>query len=197
MSASEFEIIQRYFVDSGLGFPRSELELGIGDDGALLRIPEDKVLTMSMDVLLETVHFSSAADASLIANRALAVNLSDMAAMAAQPLCFTMGLVLADSSQQWLKSFSAGLLPLAREFNCPLVGGDTSRGSGLLNISIQVHGLCDPDRASLRSGAKANDRIYVSGKLGDGAIALLSLGLKSHLGEAFALRNRDLPETVF
>ncbi len=198
MSASEFEIIQRYFAESGLDFSRAGVELGIGDDAALLRLPEDASLAMSMDVLLEAVHFPSAADPALVANRALAVNLSDLAAMAAQPLCFTLGLVLTEYKEQWLDDFSKGLLTLAQEYNCPLVGGDTTRSSSKnaqMSISIQVHGLCDKDRASLRSGANIGDKIYVSGKLGDGAIALLAMDLPSHLGESFKFQNSQLPES--
>ena len=102
MSASEFEIIQRYFAESGLDFSRQGVELGIGDDAALLTLHQDSNLAISMDVLVENVHFPEGADPALIANRALAVNLSDLAAMAAQPLCFTLGLFLAERDEKWL-----------------------------------------------------------------------------------------------
>ncbi|PCJ26842.1 MAG: thiamine-phosphate kinase [SAR86 cluster bacterium] len=189
MYQSEFEIIRRYFVDSGLYFTAPGIELGIGDDAALLHIPQGKLLAISMDVLVEAVHFPVAADAGLLANRALAVNLSDLAAMAAEPFCFTLGLVLPSNNEQWLEGFSQGLLPLAKKYNCPLVGGDISRGP--LSICIQVQGLCDKDKAVKRSGAVVGDKIYVSGTLGDGAIALASLGLKSHLGVSFAMEDES------
>ena len=190
MPQSEFEIIRRYFAESGLGFTKPGVEIGIGDDAALLQIPEGKLLAVSMDVLVESVHFPPLADAALIANRALAVNLSDLAAMAAQPFCFTLGLVMPAEDENWLAEFSRGLLPLAEKYNCPLVGGDITRGP--LSICIQVQGLCTKGEAALRSGAKAGDRIYVSGTLGDGAIALASLGLESHLGKQFKLLDEKL-----
>ena len=182
-SHSEFEIIRRFLVTPNLSFPREGIELGIGDDAALIEVPPDKHLAMSMDVLISGIHFPLGADPSLIANRALAVNLSDLAAMGAEPYCFTLGLVLPHSDEKWLASFSGGLEHLARQYNCPLVGGDTS--SGPMSISIQVQGLVGKNRATRRSGANVGDRIYVSGELGDGAIALLALGLDSHLGSEF------------
>lgn len=188
MPHSEFEIIGRYFADSGLQFPRAGITLGIGDDGALLNVPSDHLLVMSMDVLVESVHFPPNADPALLAQRALAVNLSDMAAMAAEPLCFSLGLTLPEANADWLAGFSTGLLQVARHYNCPLVGGDLSRGP--LNIAIQVQGLVQPDKVMRRSGASIGDRIYVSGYMGDGAIALASMGLPTHLSDAFALLNR-------
>lgn len=182
---SEFEIIKRHFLNSALDFQKKGIELGIGDDAALLDVPADKLLAMSLDVLVSDIHFPSSADPFLIANRALAVNLSDLAAMAAEPFCFTLGLVLPFSDEVWLQKFSEGLLPLALHHNCPLVGGDISKGP--LSISIQVQGLCDKSRAIRRKGARAGDKIYVSGTLGDGAIALRAMGLESHLGEQFDL----------
>ena len=185
MSQSEFEIIQRYFVDSGLGFSKREVVLGIGDDAALLDLPPNRLLAISMDTLLEGVHFPTGAEPELIAHRALAVNLSDLAAMAATPLCFTLSLVLPDSNATWLQGFSAGLLGLAEKFACPLVGGDITRGA--LSITIQIQGTVDPEQVVRRSGANVGDRIYVSGFLGDGAVALASLGLDSHLGSNFVI----------
>ncbi|MBL4581810.1 MAG: thiamine-phosphate kinase [Gammaproteobacteria bacterium] len=186
---SEFAIIRRFFATSKLSFPREGIELGIGDDAALIDVPPNKFLAMSMDVLISGIHFPPDAAPSLIANRALAVNLSDLAAMGAEPYCFTLGLVLPQSNGKWLGDFSAGLEPLAKQYNCPLVGGDTSAGP--MSISIQVQGLVDRNRAVRRSGANVGDKIYVSGTLGDGAIALLVLGLDSHLGSEFSLSQRD------
>ncbi|MEX0964092.1 MAG: thiamine-phosphate kinase [Pseudohongiellaceae bacterium] len=184
-SQAEFEIIRRHFSKQGLAFARDGIELGIGDDAALIALPADKQLAMSMDVLVAGVHFPADGDPALIANRALAVNLSDLAAMAAQPYCFTLGLVLPHVDEDWLQDFSAGLEPLARRYNCPLVGGDTS--SGPLSISIQVQGLVNKNAATRRSGARVGDKIFVSGTLGDAAIALLGLGQQSHLGAQFCL----------
>jgi len=191
-SQSEFEIIRRYFANPNLSFKRDGIELGIGDDAALIDVPANKHLAMSMDVLISGIHFSADADPALIANRALAVNLSDLAAMAAQPYCFTLGLVLPDSDETWLQKFSEGLASLARQYNCPLVGGDTSRGP--LSISIQVQGLVDRSQAARRSAANSGDKIYVSGNLGDGAVALLALGLDSHLGSSFSFGAQSLSD---
>lgn len=189
-SRAEFEIIRRYFSTPELSFPRDGIALAIGDDAALIDPPAGKQLAMSMDVLVAGVHFPEGAPPADIAYRALAVNLSDLAAMGAQPLCFTLGLVLPESDADWLAGFSAGLQPLAQRFDCPLVGGDTS--SGPLSISIQVQGLVDVGHGLRRSGARVGDRVYVSGTLGDAAIALPALGLASHLGDAFCL-NVDTP----
>lgn len=182
---SEFEIIRRFLATPSLSFPREGIELGIGDDAALIEVPAGKLLAMSMDVLISGIHFPLDANPSLIANRALAVNLSDLAAMGAEPYCFTLGLVLPQADEKWLADFSGGLEHLAKQYNCPLVGGDMSAGP--MSISIQVQGLVDKNRAARRSGANVGDKIYVSGTLGDGAIALLALGLDSHLGSEFTL----------
>jgi len=184
-SHSEFSIIRRYFATDNLSFPRAGIELGIGDDAALIAVPPNKHLAMSMDVLIADIHFPATGDPASIANRALAVNLSDLAAMGAQPLCFTLGLVLPYIDEEWLAKFSSGLEPLARQYNCPLVGGDTSRGP--MSISIQVQGFRDRAETARRSGANVGDKVYVSGTLGDAAIALLVLGLDSHLGNKFIL----------
>ena len=192
-SCSEFEIIRRFLATPNLSFLRDGIELGIGDDAALIEVPPNKHLAMSMDILMSGIHFPLGVDPSLLANRALAVNLSDLAAMGAEPFCFTLGLVLPHSDEKWLAGFSNGLEHLARKYNCPLVGGDTSRGP--LSISIQVQGLVEKNRATRRSGANEGDKIYVSGTLGDGAIALLALGLDSHLGSEFVLIGGELNPT--
>jgi thiamine-monophosphate kinase len=194
---SEFELIRRYFADPKLSFQRHGIALGIGDDAALIEVPSAKRLAMSMDVLVADCHFPLHADPYLIANRALAVNLSDLAAMSAEPFCFTLGLVLPHSDEAWLQRFAEGLQPLAQQYNCPLVGGDTCRGP--LSISIQVQGLCDKTENSRRSGAKPGDRLYLTGTLGDGAIALLTQGIDSHLGSEFRLKvtQPDAVDTLF
>lgn len=192
MSQSEFGIIQRYFVDSGLGFTKPEVVLAIGDDAALLDLSPDQLLAISMDTLVAGVHFPVTAEPAAIAHRALAVNLSDLAAMAAKPLCFMLSLTLPDANAAWLDAFSKGLLELAEKFECPLVGGDTVKGN--LSITIQVHGTVQLNRVLRRDGAGVGDRIYVSGNLGDGAIALVSLGLDSHLGAKFVLDEANYSE---
>lgn len=180
MSRTEFEIIEQFLARSDAAFNSASVRCGIGDDGAQLTVPDGKLLTVSMDVLVADVHFPANADASLIAQRALAVNLSDLAAMGAQPLAFTLGLTLPEFESEWLASFGAGLAVMARRFDCPLVGGDLTRGP--LSIAIQVHGYNDDSGGILRSRAAVGDWVYVSGTLGDGAVALANLGLETHLG---------------
>ena len=173
MAHSEFELISRYFNQAGLAADpalHSGVEHGIGDDCALLSIPPDQQLAISMDVLVEAVHFPVGADATLIAERALAVNLSDLAAMGARPLGFTLGLTLPRVDERWLQSFSTGLRASALRYRCPLLGGDTTRGP--LQIAIQVHGTVPAGSALTRRGAKTGDDVYVSGLLGRAGLAL-------------------------
>ena len=177
MQASEHDIIRRYFNLPKLVQARPEIELGIGDDAAVLRIPEGKRLLCSTDVLTAGTHFPADAPAELIASRALAVNLSDLAAMAAEPLCFTMALSLPDADHDWLRGFSKGLAAMAEEYRCALVGGDLSRGP--LQIAIQVQGLCGAGRELRRSGAEPGQKVYLTGYAGDGALGLASLGIAS------------------
>ena len=191
MSYSEFQLIRRFFVDQGLGFERQGVVLGIGDDAAIVQPPAGMALALSLDTLVAGIHFSEDAAPEQIANRALAVNLSDLAAMAAEPLCFTLGLTLPTSDDRWLQRFSAGLLPLAREFNCSLVGGDTTRGP--LAITVQVHGFGAADSLLRRSTAQPGDCLCVTGTLGDAAAALLALDTQSHLGKGFRFEHEPTP----
>ena len=184
MATSEFDLIKRCFLDQGLGFSRSGIELGIGDDCALLSSPNNLSLALSMDTLVAGIHFPADAPPAQIAHRALAVNLSDLAAMAAQPLGFTLALTLPHSDVDWVEQFAQGLLPLAQEFNCPLIGGDTTRGP--LTITLQVHGEVDPRLALRRDAALSEQLVCVTGTLGDAAAGLLITGASSHLGAGFA-----------
>ncbi len=175
MNLTERDIIGRYFNVPELAFPRPEIELGPGDDAAVLRVPEGKRLVVSTDVLAAGAHFPEDAAPELIANRSLAVNLSDLAAMAAEPLGFTLALTLPQADSKWLAAFSGGLAELAGEFRCSLIGGDLSRGP--LQIAIQVHGLCEAGRELRREGARPGQKVYVTGRVGDGALGLASLGV--------------------
>ena len=167
----EFEIIESYF--KGLT-AQDGVFLGIGDDAAILNLLPDlnNQLVVATDTLVEHIHFPSNADSYQIAQRALCVNLSDMAAMGANPRWFTLSLSLPRklATNSWLKGFSAGLAEVADEFKCSLVGGDTT--SGALSISITMLGEVPSGSAITRSGANDGDFIYVSGALGDGAAAL-------------------------
>ncbi len=156
-------------------------ELGIGDDCALLSLPDQQQLAISIDTLVADVHFPAEAAAEQIGYRALAVSVSDLAAMGAKPSWFTLALTLPESDRSWLAQFAKGLSQAANQFDIRLVGGDTTRG--YLTISIQVHGLVDPSRAMLRSKAAVGDLIYVSGTLGDAAAALKYVKSQPNLPE--------------
>ncbi|BFM13331.1 thiamine-phosphate kinase [Simiduia litorea] len=179
MALSEFELIKRYFYQSARAFG---VNMGIGDDCALLSAPENKLLAVSMDTLVGGIHFPRNADPELIAERALRVNLSDLAAMAAEPLWFTLGLTLPSVDERWLEGFAKGLFTVADEFNIALVGGDTTRGP--LSITIQVHGAVEAEHALMRSNARVGDVVYVTGNLGDAAAALAVIRQELTVGKS-------------
>ncbi len=169
MALSELDIIERYFTRKSGHDPA--LILGIGDDAALLRIPEAMELAVSLDTLVVGVHFPVETQPADIGYKALAVNLSDMAAMGAEPRWATLALTLPEANANWLENFSKGFFELADRYRVQLIGGDTSRGP--LSISVQIHGLVQAGTALLRSGARPGDLIYVTGELGDAGLALL------------------------
>ena len=162
----EFELIRDFF--AGAKKIDQSVRLGIGDDCALLQPPADGLLATSVDTLVAGVHFPAAAAPALIAARALRVNLSDLAAMNAEPLWFTLALTLPHNNEAWLREFSRGLLETAEIFRISLVGGDTTCGP--LSITVQVTGSCK--LPLYRRGATAGDDIYVSAPLGAAAAAL-------------------------
>lgn len=167
---TEFQLIRQFFQREQAENPHAGVVLGIGDDCALLQIPAGQQLAVSVDTLVADVHFPATADAENIAERSLRVNLSDLAAMGAEPLWFTLALTLPAVDEEWLRSFSRGLFRAAREFNIALVGGDTT--SGPLSITLQVMGSVAPARAMRRDGASPGDYVLVTNYLGDGAAAL-------------------------
>jgi len=168
----EFDLIARYFTR-----PATRAVLGVGDDCALLQPAPGKQLAISSDMLVEGRHFFADVDPLTLGHKALAVNLSDLAACGAKPLAFTLALAMPRVDEAWLAAFSKGLLALADAHGCELVGGDTTQGP--LNICITVFGevpvLNGKSQALLRSGAKAGDDVYVSGTLGDARLALEAL----------------------
>lgn len=166
----EFELIRRFFQRDNAEGTDTDVILGIGDDAALLQLPAGQQLAVSVDTLVAGVHFPLDADAEAIAERALRVNLSDLAAMGAEPKWFTLALTLPDVSEEWLRAFSRGLFRTASAFNCTLVGGDTTAGP--LSITVQVMGAVEPHLALRRDGASPGDYILVTNYLGDGAAAL-------------------------
>ena len=165
----EFDLIARYFTR-----PARRAALGVGDDCALLQPSPGMQLAISSDMLVEGRHFFADVDPAALGHKALAVNLSDLAACGAAPLAFTLALALPRVDEAWLQGFSQGLFKLADAHDCELVGGDTTQGP--LNICITVFGevpvVNRRSQALLRSGAKAGDEVYVSGTLGDARLAL-------------------------
>ncbi|NMM75405.1 thiamine-phosphate kinase [Acidovorax sp. SRB_24] len=164
----EFDLIARYFTR-----PVRRAALGVGDDCALLAPAPGMQLAVSSDMLVQGRHFFAGTDPKRLGHKALAVNLSDLAACGARPLAFTLALALPSADEPWLAGFARGLLRLADAHGCELVGGDTTRGP--LNICITVLGEVPAGQALLRSGARPGDDIYVSGTLGDARLALEAL----------------------
>ena len=164
----EFDLIARYFTR-----PAKRAVLGVGDDCALLQPAPGMQLAISSDMLVEGRHFFADVDPRALGHKALAVNLSDLAACGATPLAFTLALALPNINNAWLQGFSSGLWALAEQHGCELVGGDTTQGP--LNICITVFGEVLRGQALLRSGACVGDDLYVSGTLGDARLALEAL----------------------
>ena len=187
MSLGEFDLIARYFTRPAVARQTpGRVALGVGDDCALLQPSPGMQLAISTDMLVEGRHFLSTVDPMRLGHKALAVNLSDLAACGAKPMAFTLSLSLPSVDEAWLEGFSRGMFALADEHGCELVGGDTTRGP--LNISITVFGEVPPGAALLRSGAKAGDDLWVSGTLGDARLALEAFrGTLSLPAEAFAI----------
>lgn len=178
MACGEFALIDRYFKNAFESCEANSVVLGIGDDAALLEVAENHQLVVSVDTLVSGVHFPENATPANIAERALRVNLSDLAAMAATPLWFTLALTLPknwtpEAREDWVKDFSAGLFSCAKKYSCRLVGGDTTAGP--LSITIQVMGQVVRGKALRRDGAQVGDFILVTHSLGNGAAALALL----------------------
>jgi thiamine-monophosphate kinase len=162
----EFDLIRRYFQRP----PGAGVEVGVGDDCAVLVPTPGMRWLVSSDMLVEGRHFLSTVDPARLGHKALAVNLSDLAACGATPRGFTLALALPRVDEAWLAGFSRGLLALADAHGCPLVGGDTTLGP--LNLCITVFGEAPPGQALLRGGARVGDEIWVSGRLGDARLSL-------------------------
>jgi thiamine-monophosphate kinase len=188
--AGEFDLIRDYF--QGATPTRTDVVLGIGDDCALLEVPPGRQLAVSMDTLVSGRHFVPDTEPEALGHKALAVNLSDLAAMGAEPAWVTLSLTLpaADEHwQRWLAAFMRGFAGLAAQHRVQLVGGDTTRGA--LSITLQVHGFVQPGQALRRDGAREGDLVYVSGQLGDAGLALLAQqGLYVGLGRLERLLER-------
>jgi thiamine-monophosphate kinase len=172
----EFDLIERFF-KTGADSLRTDVDqsvvLGIGDDCALIKPPANEEIAITSDMLVEGRHFFAGTDPALLGCKALAVNLSDLAAMGARPQGFTLAIALPVADEAWLEAFSKGLFDIAKAYSCPLIGGDTTTGP--LTISITAFGSIPTGKAIRRSGAKPGDDIWVSGSLGDARLTLAAL----------------------
>ncbi|QOL51249.1 thiamine-phosphate kinase [Massilia litorea] len=178
---SEFDLIKRYFRRARSG----HAVLGIGDDCALLAPTPGMQTAVSTDLLIEGRHFFAGADPRMLGHKCLAVNLSDLAAMGAKPVGFTLALSLPGADPEWLEAFSSGMFALADQHDCELIGGDTTRGP--LAICITVFGEIAPGHALRRDAARAGHDIWISGTLGDARLALAGYWKEIALdGEALA-----------
>jgi len=165
---NEFEIIRKFFQQQNL--TRPDVALNIGDDAAIVNIPTDQQLVVTTDTLISGVHFPKETTADAIGHKALAVNLSDLAAMGATPAWVTLAMSLPDADELWLKNFSQSFFRLANQYHTQLIGGDLTRGA--LSITVTALGLVPKNKALTRAGANAGDLIYVTNTLGDAALAL-------------------------
>ena len=190
----EFELIRRYFTRPGRS-AAGGVVLGVGDDCALLRLQSGMQLAVSCDMLVEGRHFLSTVAPERLGHKALAVNLSDLAACGAEPLAFTLALSLPRGDETFVAALAQGLFALADAHGIELVGGDTTAGP--LNLCITVFGQVPPGQALLRSGAQAGDELWVSGTLGDARLALeVFRGRVALAGDAFerVRRAMELPQ---
>ncbi len=165
---TEFSLIDKFFKKETQ--QNSETRLGIGDDCALLAIPNGYELAITTDTMVENVHFFADANPIQLGHKLLAVNLSDLAAMGAKPLAITLALTLPRIDEHWLSAFSQGLLTLAQRYNVDLIGGDTTKGA--LTLTVQAIGLVPNKQALKRSTAQVGDIIYMTGLLGDAGLGL-------------------------
>ncbi|MBV8041460.1 thiamine-phosphate kinase [Pluralibacter sp.] len=194
MACGEFSLIARYF--DRVRSSRLDVETGIGDDCALLNIPEKQTLAISTDTLVSGIHFLPDIDPADLACKALAVNLSDLAAMGADPAWLTLALTLPSVDEAWLAAFSDSLFEQLSYYNMQLIGGDTTRGP--LSMTLGIHGFVPQGRALKRSGAKPGDWIYVTGTPGDSAAGLAILQNRltvDDAGDARYLQKRHLRPT--
>jgi thiamine-monophosphate kinase len=171
---NEFDMIRRYFAAQTQH--RADVIHGIGDDAAIVRIPDRQELAITTDTLVEGVHFAVNTLPYDIGYKSLAVNLSDLAAMGATPAWITLALTLPKAADEWLRDFCAGFFALANRFGIQLIGGDLTRGP--LSITVQAMGFVPQQQAILRSGARPSDLIYVTGTLGDAGLGLACLQKK-------------------
>ncbi|GKX46439.1 thiamine-phosphate kinase [Pectobacterium carotovorum] len=179
MVEGEFDLIARYF--NRVRSSRRDVELGIGDDCALLTVADKQMLAVSTDTLVSGIHFLPDIDPADLGYKSLAVNLSDLAAMGADPAWLSLAITLPKSNSQWLSAYSDSLFELLDYYGMQLVGGDTTRGP--LSLTLTIHGLVPAGRALTRRGARIGDWIYVTGSLGDSAAGLAILQNTLHVDD--------------
>ena len=167
-ACTEFSLIENYF--NRQPTLRNDVRLGIGDDAAVLQLSPNEQLVVTTDTLVEGVHFPSDTSPFDIGYKLMAVNLSDLAAMGAEPRWASLALTLPNTNQDWLEQFSAGLFELAGKYTVQLIGGDTTQGP--LTLSLTLHGVVQAEQFLSRGGAQVGDAIVVSGQLGDAGLAL-------------------------
>lgn len=187
MTLSEFSIINTYFQQS----KSKRIIAGIGDDAAVIEIPINTQIVTSIDTLVKDVHFSVNTLPYDLGYKALAVNLSDLAAMGATPDTTLLSLTLEKATKKWLEAFSEGFFSLAEQYRISLMGGDITAGP--LCISIVVNGMVPRGKAIYRSGAKVGDLIYVTGTIGDAGLALDLLKQKNKKIDPFLLKRLHCP----
>lgn len=166
--SGEFNLIEKYFVNRQK--QRKDVVLAAGDDCALVKVPENLSVAISTDTLVAGTHFLSDADPALVAHKALASNISDLAAMGATPSWVSLALTMPEPDEAWLAPFCNAFFELADYYGIQLIGGDTTKGP--LSITLTVQGLVDADKALRRDGAQVGDWVYVSGELGDSKAGL-------------------------
>lgn len=192
MPLSEFDIIKNCFASRTI--QRDDVKIGIGDDAAVMSVPHGSELVVAIDTLVDGVHFPVGTSAELIAWKSLAVNLSDLAAMGAEPAWFTLSLTMPSADTHWLEDFTTGLFKLADQYQLQLVGGDTTRGP--LAITIQIAGYLPVDSAMTRCGAQPGDAIFITGTVGDAAAGLQFLqsgDIKADHSGLIGRLNRPIP----
>jgi len=201
MSEGEFSLIDQYFRHPAELSPASAVGnqlLGIGDDASVMQLPADRLLVQTMDTLIEGRHFPASTSAADIAYKCLAVNVSDLVAMAATPWTFLLSLTVPNKDHEFLSSFSESLFCAADDFGISLIGGDTCKGT--LSITIQANGHVGRNEYVTRGGARVGDYIMVSGHLGAAALGLAGLQGRCHLhaddqAACLQMLNRPRPRT--
>lgn len=180
MSVAEFELIESFFANSDVC--HKETRIGVGDDCAVVCPDENSDLAITTDTLVEGIHFFPDSDPEALGHKSLAVSLSDLAAVGAEPKWALLALSLPNARRAWLQKFAKGFFALARLHSVELVGGDTTKGP--LVINVQAIGLVSTSAALLRSNARVGDKIYVTGTLGDAGLALATADPKGAIANA-------------